>query len=73
MTGRPVSGSAKRAIHGKRCSRRRRNACLRFLPREGIHERREPQSRGGATAGPGEGQPGEEPGEVQEVLPEPNG
>jgi len=40
---------------------------------ERLHERRETQSRSGAAACPGEGEPGEEPGEVQEVLPEPDG
>lgn len=36
-----------------------------------VHERSESQPRGGASPCPGEGEPGTEPGEVQEVLPEP--
>lgn len=42
------------------------------VPSGGLRERREPQSWGGVTAGPGESQSGEESGEVQKVLPKEN-
>ena len=43
------------------------------VPSGGLRERRESQSRRGAASSPGEGKPGEEPGEVQEILSEEGG